>query len=390
MLDFMRFVLTAMERHHVLLLDPEWNSDDDAQSIQRLLQSMPAAIRAAVHEKLEESLDASANMGMSVARIRVEPIPESQWVGGVLSHKDALQVMQTPLWLVLENGRNDLEFLRRILVRSDREKLNAHLAEGRIEVPLGGGTGELKAFLENLATLPDQPSDARDITDWIRRLRSWAMLDRDVRAATKDQPSDPTKPSKTSETLRQLCAGMARPRPFPGHQLSRRTIENYLPFEALERWVSKGKGPEIDHRSKLLKAFRSSMFGDVRRACFNMKEGLLKDVAHGLRKEVKQSKRRPTEAELPLVFQGCEPKVEGGAEGHLVRRSKRHRRARRWNSHSDHPPIRHLLKNGFGDDICKMYGDKGCEDHWFWEVFVQDRAAQAWRDQLVESLWAVL
>lgn len=375
LLDAMRFVLAAIERRHVLLMDPAWDPEDNRQPVHRWLGAMPEVIIEAVHKKMEESLDEAANMGASVSRIRAEPIPRSKWNAGVLSREDALRLMQTPLWLVLENGRNDLMFLRRILERKDRDALDEHLAEGRVEVPLGGGTGELKVFLENLATLPDAPSQSRETTSWIRRLRSWVMFDRDA------HPDDRSKPSKISESLRELCAQMMRPRPFPGHQLGRRTIENYLPIEALHAWAVAGGGAEKRQRREQVEAFKSDDFGAQRRACFEMKEGFVKDVANAIRDDLKQHKlkqRKLTqrklkqckltqrarwldEHELPTVFQGLQ-----------------------------NTELRNHLNRGFGDKIAALYGDPAMDDRWFWRVFEADADAQAWRKRLVESLWAVL
>lgn len=324
-----RFVLAA-EGRHVLLTDPGWDPGDDGHPVRRSLASFSKEITDAVQETLDASLDEAANMGASVARIRVKPISASRWEEGLLSPADALRLMQTPLWLVLENGRNDLQFLRRILERKDRDALDEHLAEGRVEVPIGGGTGELKRFLENLATLPGTPSVVQETTSWIRRLRIWVMFDRDA------HPDDPRLPSPTSETLLALCAGMTRPRPLPGHQLGWRTIENYLPVEALHAWVHSGTRHDTTRRRERLEAFMSSDFGEQRRACFPMKEGLIKDVDQAVRDEFAQRrvkqlklrtrarwihetkspaarKRKPRtrerwlhEAELPAVFQGMQ------------------------------------------------------------------------------------
>ncbi len=123
-------------------------------------------------------------------------------------------------------------------------------------------------FLQNLATVPGMPTQSKETTTWIRRLRSWVMFDRDA------HPDDPAQPSATSETLRDLCALMTRPRAFPGHQLGRRTIENYLPPEALSTWAESGDArPE---RRGRVAAFNSTDFGAARRACFAMKYGFVK------------------------------------------------------------------------------------------------------------------
>ena len=379
----LRFVFAANQRGHVLLTDPEWDASDTSQPVQLWLNGQSKEIRDAGEKELERGLDEAANMGASVARIRVEPIVASIWEDGKLSPDDALRLMQTPLWLMLENGRNDFEFIRRILEVHDRDALNEHLAAGRVEVPPGGGTGELKLFLENLATLPAKPVLSGDIASWFRRLRTWVMFDRDV------NPNDLRLPSKMSEDMRELCAKMTRPRQFPGHQLGRRTIENYLPIEALDYWADGGDGPERNERRQRVEAFKSSDFGGLRRSCFAMKDGFMKDVAQSIRDEFKQRgfrqrkilgswtrenklpsalrksqrtrERRLEASELPAVFQGM--------------------------AHSTH---HHHLRRGFGTKIAELFADKALNDIYFHRVFDADPAASAWRRGLVESLWAVL
>ncbi len=377
----LRLVLAANERRHVLLTDPLWEPDAADQLINRWLSELPPELMDAVQKTLEAGLDEAAKMGASVARIRVEQTSTSQWENGVLSPDDALRLMQTPLWLVLENGRNDLQFLRRILEKKDRKALDDHFAEGRIDVPLGGGTGELKLFLENLATLPGAPSMSRETTSWIRRLRSWVMFDRDAR------PDDPRLPSSMSESLREVCAGMTRPRPFPGHQLGRRTIENYLPFEALYHWANSGN--DTVQRRQRVEAFKSNDFGELRRACFAMKDGFVKDVAQAVREELKQRKRPERKLKMRWVHEAKLP---------VTLESKPRRRVR-WIEESELPVVfqglqnvafRHRLNRGFGEQSAELYANMEVADRWFHRVFTEDPAARTWREELVESLWSVL
>ena len=373
----LKFVFAANERSHVLLTDPEWDASDASQPVQIWLNGQPKDIRDAGEKELERGLDEAANMGASVARIRVEPIVASRWEDGKLSPDDALRLMQTPLWLMLENGRSDLEFVRRILEVNDRAALNEHLAAGRVEVPPSGGTGGLKLFLESLATLPAKPLLSGDIANWIRRLRTWVMFDRDA------HPNDPRRPSKTSEDLREICAIMTRPRPFPGHQLGRRTIENYLPFEALDHWAGGGDGAERQERRRRVDAFKSSDFGGLRRVCFAMKDGFIKDVAQSIRDEFKQRGFR-------------QRKIKGAWTSSAL---KRPRTRERWLEESELPAVfqgmahsthRHHLRRGFGTKIAELFADKALNDIYFQSVFDADPVAAAWRRGLVESLWAVL
>ena len=65
----------------------------------------------------------------------------------------------------------------------------------------------------------------------VEGLRSLFMFDRDT------QPSG--EPSDSSKNLREKCEA----RLMPHHQLKRRSIENYLPAQALHKWVNHAPGP---------------------------------------------------------------------------------------------------------------------------------------------------
>ncbi len=379
----LQFVMSAEDRRHALLMDPEWDAEDDNQPINVWSAKLPPPIGDAVRKCLERGLDEAANLRQTIMKIRVSEKRQSQWEDGVLSPLHALRLMQTPLWLVLENGRNDLQFLRRILDRKDRDELEEHLAEGRVEVPIGGGTGEIKMFLDRLTKLSGKGSSSREISGWIRRLRSWVMFDRDA------DPKDPRLPSPQSQSLRSLCASMTRPSPFPGRQLGRRTIENYLPFEALRLWAESVAKDKAERR-KRVDAFVSPDFGDDRRACFAMKDGLRKDVTKAVREDL--SRRGSKQVKLKIAGRW---RTEKELASHFKRRA---RMRERWLEDEDLPAVfrglsgeaRRRLTHGFGDEIAQLYGDTETDDAWFLRVFKEDPAATKWREELMESLLAVI
>lgn len=346
----------ADKRGHVLLTDPLWDASDLSQPINAWIATLSPELAQAVNNILEASLNELLTMRFSTRRVYVDSSSPSQWHQSKVSPLDCLRLMWTPLWLVLENGRTDLQFLRRILEKRDSQALDERLHSGRIEVPLGGGTGELRRFLEDLATLPTNGTyNSKHTTGWIRRLRSWVMFDKDA------NPIDQTLASDESEALRNLCNEMTVPQLFPGHQLGRRTIENYLPYEALSAWAENGDSNKRKERRQKVAAFKSSIFGDLRRCCFSMKEGLLKDSPKDVREGCKRdSTRILADIEVAPTFKGL-----------------------------DHQ-VRQHLKNGFGKDIAEQYGNTAIADAWFQRVFANDADANAWRTQIVESLWEVL
>lgn len=357
----LHFIFAANLMQHALLTDPVWDEQDSTQPLTRWARCWGTAVgglnaggllEEALRDTLEYGASELAAAGSRTPMVSVVSNELTRWEDGVLSPADGLRLMLTPLWLVLENGRNDFQFLRAVLDPATRRRLDWALADGVVDVPLGGGTGELKHFLTALATAPLSVSGSAVTRDWIRRLRSWVMFDHDA------DPNDRTQPSRQSQELKGLCLGMAKPFRYPGNQLGRRTIENYLPFESLHGWVQQSRRAQRAPRRRLLDLFKSQRFGAQRRACFAMKDGLKKDLQSD---DARARWKRGN--------------VQAGDFDQLFR---------------DPAVLAELLalRIGFGSEVAGQFAS--ADPRWIEGVFDCDPAAQRWREGVIESLRGVL
>lgn len=333
--------LAVISREHALLLRPSWRRGA-SQPVERFLErSSGLPLRTLAVRALERSLD---ELRSGPRRRRPSEIATGTAAGAArVDLVDAVRLAWSPLWLVLENGRNDLNFLRHVLPRHDRVWLDRQIERGQIEVPPGGGTGEIEAFLEDLVTAPaegQQLASARPTR--VRAMRVWVMFDRDV------DPKDVTQPSTTSERIHKLCVQGE----LPHCQLGRRTMESYLPLEALERWAKRGKDAEREAKKRFVRAFRRLTSQQQR--TYSWKEGLRKDASASARKESKAGAELPAES-LPPLFQKL--------------------------SHND----RVTLTPGFGKKIGELWNSEDALPDWVDGVFT-DPTDAAWRRALVTSL----
>lgn len=154
--------------------------------------------------------------------VRVEPRAASDWLTRRFTPSDAAKLLREPAHLVLENQRSDLGFLRALAGSTNARHLNA-LVDGSLVVLHGGGGGEAKALLKDLADAPADP------TRWRRCLKTWVLLDRDA-----DQ-LDATKPSKAATDLLDVCERVSAvyPDALSWICLQRREIESYIPDSGL-------------------------------------------------------------------------------------------------------------------------------------------------------------
>ncbi len=156
---------------------------------------------------------------------------ESEREASRLSLATASQFLSRPLRLLLENGRNDWGFLKKIVPDHWRERWSRAVANGWLEQEVGGGIDELRRFIEHQLA-QNEP----------RRLRTWAMFDSDADA--------PGNLSASAERTQKACKtwGVAY------HLLKRRAIENYIPLKTLDEWVWRRP---VTHREQARKSVQA-------------------------------------------------------------------------------------------------------------------------------------
>lgn len=351
--DLLLLELIAMgrRRRHTLLTAPLYQTEGSSL-INDWLQRFPNPVQREVKHILRHGKTASPNQPAGISSVRVVPTGRERWERGYLNAEEALELLRMPLRLLVENHRTDLAFLKWLLPMTKREELEEALREGWIEVQHAGGLGEMTAIVEELATDPDQ-----DRRKALARLRLWVMFDRD------SSPKDRSKPSEQSERLKELCteAGEGDPWPLSHHQLGRRSIENYLPNEALKKWTTHGRYRDTAAQVAKMKALRKMEASNpLARWQYNMKFGLLGDVSKATKDEVQEKKRFIRDDELDKLFHGLDEDT------------------------------RQRLEKGFGNDIAELFsGDvtQGLESG-FEREYDKGPPDQPTREELARALFA--
>jgi hypothetical protein len=162
-------------------------------------------------------------------------------------------VLQQPLVLLLENTRNDRRFLETITRQIQQFDLGAYIANGMVRVESKGGT-ENHMWLSNKDRTPEE------------LFRMWVMSDSDSLQVWRGSEQHL---GELAQTLREKCAMIRETHRVAVHLhiLERRSIENYLPLPALQKWSEKKRG-----RKERYDAF-ASLKELAQRAHYNMKDG---------------------------------------------------------------------------------------------------------------------
>lgn len=193
---------------------------------------------------------------------------------------DAVKLLQAPLRLLVENGRNDGAFLLRMALGNDRARLEHAIEMGWVIFENAGGLGEMKKVLAKIATLDDKKPET-----WVRWLRLWVMFDRD--AHKDDRTRRSVDSVEVSTSIEQLQRRIGASWTWPGMKcLERRAIENYLPKQGLNGYVDRylRDSNESRRRKGVYEAFfhqqmEDSTGPDRLRASYNMPKGFKKDTA---------------------------------------------------------------------------------------------------------------
>lgn len=355
-------VLAILAHEHTLLLCPSWRSNAEQPVHRFLVRTNSRALNFLTRRALERGLD-ELRSGLRDQQIfRVGSSTEKR----EYPLAEAIRLAWTPLWLVLENGRNDLAFLRRALPALHRAWLDRQLTRGQIEVPPSGGTGELDMLLQRCFTTPENsvfPSqEAIQQAERRRTARLWIMFDRDV------DSQDIQQPSKTSLRLQEL----AKKAQIPCIPLGRRTMENYLPRSVLKEWAGKGNTyHERNLREKKVEVFfRMSL---QQRCIYNFKEGILKDMTEADHRGY-QSKRKSL-AKKNLTLLEFEKQCADGVSSENIPPLFRS------------IPLNELpfLLRGFGAKIGEGWTSTILEED-IDKVFAESEEDLRWRELLVRSL----
>lgn len=236
-------------------------------------KQLPRAIGDTVRHVVKQGVLQNPGRAKATPCIKVVA-GESRWKaegGPALRPLDAVRLLQAPLRLLVENGRNDGAFLRRVAVRRQHEAFDLALRMGWVVFEHAGGLQEMGETIDEISNL-----DHGDAASWVRWLRLWVMFDRDA------HPDDRGKPSKESEDVlaRVRTLQSITGQPWPGYQrLSRRAIENYLPKKGLDGFVRRPHGDSRRRQAAHEAFFHEEMNHgeDLLRASFHMARGFCAD-----------------------------------------------------------------------------------------------------------------
>lgn len=308
---------------HVVLTRPLW---DRSTAIRAWLDALPRRTRKEIENVFHHSVDAAAQAPRAARRIRVDTVHECRWDAPipVLDVRTALRMLRAPLRLLVEDRFNDGAFVLKMIPPDRKPRISQGLDKGWVEVEHGGGIDRMRKRVEDVAADP------------VARARMWVMSDSDGRRRAD--------PSRSALLLGEACETTPGAWPVAYHRLERRSIENYLPGEALG-------GAE---HSRAVTAYRQ--LTEEQRHFYNMKAGLVGDVADGVkRRAYQQGSHAIDDADLPPLFRGLAPTTK------------------------------EALRRGFGVGIADLFHDEGGVER-VAEAAMQ-REAGPERARLVQSLF---
>jgi hypothetical protein len=173
---------------------------------------------------------------------------DSKWhnTPPLLGLTDALDLVQRPYRLLVE-GSDDQAFLLAMTTQYERQFLETRLNSDWLEI-------ETCCGIQGVA--------ARATLHSTHRCRSWrcsALFDSDATSAGHPSPQSQSAVAACGATIHH-------------QQLLRRSIENYLPMAALQRWSRAVRGREGRRRRRVIRAF--GRLGEEQRAHYHLKRGL--------------------------------------------------------------------------------------------------------------------
>jgi hypothetical protein len=148
--------------------------------------------------------------------------------------EEAIRFFSQPVSIVLENSKNDANFIKAIIDHFDTEGVvKVHLRNGWVRFENAGGFRNVKNFLEGSFKAFDDLAarNDRDSSDYFRGI---VILDSD-----KNFPDETEKPEY--EALKQVFSTISF------HILEKRAMENYMPDEVFEELKAEIEQNRSDH-----------------------------------------------------------------------------------------------------------------------------------------------
>lgn len=205
--------LAGTGRHRLLPLE---ESAAQVQWEDSLDPDTRALWRAAIAASIERDATAPAEAEIIVSAAGVSSLAQSPPRAPV---RDAMALLLRPYRLLLENSVNDRAFVLAACERAEREALEYAESQGWLVFEMGGGS----AMIERARELCRSPLDARATS---------VLADRDALRPPRVDEREGATDGANATALRSLAA---RESALHAHVLRRRSIENYLPVQALRQ-----------------------------------------------------------------------------------------------------------------------------------------------------------
>jgi hypothetical protein len=210
-------------------------------------------------QSLNNNSRAASRLPHTQKRIIVTSGEECTWGATIatLTLTETIRVLETPLYVMLENAANDWHFLLKTLDQASRARLTYH-QDKRWLVPIHGGGSQIT---DRIIEYSQKPSD---------NFRIFCIYDSDRRHPDELAPNwlptgaEGCQGYKTQQSAEEHI-------PDSHHMLSRRFIESYIPRRELERCIGSNQNVSQD---KIDAYFRLSNSG---RWFYNMKKGFAGD-----------------------------------------------------------------------------------------------------------------
>jgi hypothetical protein len=233
------------ERHIWQIDDPEvvetsdWHqSDKEGRAGRRILETLKKCYTVTIYPDQTRHMHACC--------VAITAVPKSP---NEIAFKDALKWLSTPLQVIVENGTNDGNFLRAMMVAFGREPLRKALNLGFWQIGHAGGIGEIIKRLDALLHQSPYPP------------RAYVMTDSDGKA--------PGQLAADATRVQDFCKATG----ISFHVLRKRTIENYIPKPVLNNLAT---STEKADRLAALELLTPSQWDHI-----HLKEGYLKDLRGG-------------------------------------------------------------------------------------------------------------
>lgn len=260
--DLVTLLNLAERRRHIVELEDEdtwlaWLSTQHERLQLELHGLVKSSIRLA-HDELPGALSVQVEATASAP----------QWAPPRLrlGLADALKLLDEPLGLLLENSRNDWNFLLRLAPGAARTLLQEAEQDRLLEPLMGGGSTIV------------QQMEARAAHSPAKKARTFVLFDSDRLHPDELHPDWPKQAPEHAEgcgaVKYEVCARMHFPDQH--HRLMRRFIESYMPLDALKAWCER-TGDKADPivRGNAFQSFQH--LADDQRWFYPMKGGFKKD-----------------------------------------------------------------------------------------------------------------